>query len=333
MVGLAAVLPFLRYYRWIYSGNIDLHGEKEYFLYIPSGSGYEDVVNLLGTSGQIRNISSFKWLAVRKNYPNHVFPGRYRLRQGMSNNQLIGILRSGSQEPVMVTFNNIRTIRELASVISRQIEADESEIVRLLQDRNYLIKLGLTQETCIGIFLPDTYEFWWTTSAEQFIQRMYREYGKFWNRERRKKAGTIGLSPMEVITLASIVDEETVMKEEEPVIAGVYLNRLKKGIRLQADPTIKFANGDMSITRILKKHLTIDSPYNTYRYGGLPPGPIRIPSLSAIKAVLDYQRHDYLYMCARPDFSGYHAFARTLEQHNVNARAYRKALDSRKIFN
>jgi len=333
LAGLTAAIPFYRYYRWIYSRNIDLKGDKEHYLYIPTGSDYQDVLDLLNADGHIKNIHSFDWLAVKKNYPNHVHPGRYKLRPGMSNNKLIGMLRSGSQEPVMLTFNNIHTIEELATVVSRQIEAKAQDIVFLLNDRAFLDKIGLTPVTRIGIFLPDSYEFYWNTSAEQFIYRMYKEYNRFWNRERTKKAEAIGLSPMEVMTLASIVDEETVMKEEEPAVAGVYLNRLKKRMRLQADPTIKFAHGDMNIQRILKKHLLTDSPYNTYRYGGLPPGPIRIPALSAISAVLDYQHHDYLYFCARDDFSGYHVFARTLEQHNENARSYRKALDQQKIFN
>jgi UPF0755 protein len=331
--GLLAAFPFLRYYRWIFTSNTDLQGKKEYHLYIPTGSEYNDVLDLLDEDGIIRNRQSFEWLAARKNYPNHVYPGHYRLQPGMSNNRLISMLRAGSQEPVMLTFNNIRTIEQLATIVSRQIEANREDIIRLLNDRDFLDKLGLTPATRIGIFLPDSYEFYWNTSAEQFINRMYREYSKFWNRERLKKAEAAGLSPMEVMTLASIVDEEAIISEEEPAIAGVYMNRLRKGIRLQADPTIKFANGDMNIQRVLKKHLVIDSPYNTYRYGGLPPGPIRIASLSAIMAVLDYQRHDYLYFCAKDDFSGYHVFARTLDQHNANARAYRKALDKKKIYN
>lgn len=331
--GLLAALPFLRYYRWIFNSNTNLQGNKEFYLYIPTGSDYSDVLSLLDEERILRNRQSFEWLAARKNYPSHVYPGRYRLWPGMSNNQLIGMLRAGRQDPVMLTFNNIRTIEELATKVSRQIEADREDIIRLLNDRDFLDKIGLTPATRIGIFLPDSYEFYWNTSAEQFINRMYREYNRFWNQERLNKAEATGLSPMEVMTLASIVDEEAVIHDEEPVIAGVYMNRLQRGIRLQADPTIKFANGDMNIQRVLKIHLQTDSPYNTYRYRGLPPGPIRMPSLSAIMAVLDYQKHDYLYFCAKDDFSGYHVFARTLDQHIANARAYRKALDQRKIFN
>jgi UPF0755 protein len=187
-------------------------------------------------------------------------------------------------------------------------------------------------ETVYGVFIPNTYEIYWNTSPSQFLERMIREYRIFWNEKRLARARNIGLSPMEVMTLASIVDEETLKTEEEARIAGLYMNRLKQGMRLQADPTVKFASGDMTITRVLKKHLAIESPYNTYRHGGLPPGPIVIPSVSAIDAVLNYERHRYLYMCAREDFSGFHNFANTLSQHNKNARSYQNALNRRKIF-
>ncbi len=330
---LGAVILFVRYYNRIYAPNVDLSGKETLLLHIPTGSDYQAILDLLTADGIIKNTKSFDWLARRKNYPNHVNPGQYSIPDKISNNRLINKLRSGKQEPVQLIFNNIRSLDKLAGVVSRQIEADSASICELLKDEAFLGSLGLSRESAMGIFLPNTYEVYWNTSAEQFIRRMLAEYETYWNRKRRGMAETIGLSPLEVMTLASIVDEETMMDEENPVIAGVYMNRLNRGIRLHADPTVKFANGDMNIQRVLRKHLEIDSPYNTYRVGGLPPGPIRVPSLSAVEAVLNYQKHDYLYFCARDDFSGYHVFARTLDQHNKNARSYQNALNQRKIFN
>jgi UPF0755 protein len=263
----------------------------------------------------------------------NVRPGRYRIRSGMSNDRLAGMLRSGNQEPVRLVFNNIRTPAMLAGVVSEQIEADSLSILSLFSDTKLLEANQLTRETVMGIFIPNTYEIYWNTSARQFFDRMLREYRLFWNEKRLAQARRMGMEPMEVMTLASIVDEETLIPEEEARVAGVYINRLNRRMRLQADPTVKFAAGDMNMTRVLKKHLLIDSPYNTYRHGGLPPGPIVIPSISVIDAVLNYERHNYIYFCAKEDFSGYHNFAATLAQHNKNARSYQNALDRRKIFN
>jgi UPF0755 protein len=320
-------------YNRILRSNVDLAGEEAMDIYIPTGSDFDDVLQLLAEQDILRDTTSFRWLALQKNYPNHVYPGRYRIRNGLNNNDLIGQLRSGRQEPVQLVFNNIRTPAKLAAIIAEQIEADSAGIRSVLKDSALLAGHQLTHETVIGVFIPNTYEIYWNTSPAQFLERMIREYRMFWNEKRLSQAREAGLTPMEVMTLASIVDEETLKKDEEARIAGLYINRLKQGMRLQADPTVKFAAGDMTITRVLKKHVAIDSPYNTYRNEGLPPGPIVIPSVSAIDAVLNYERHRYLYMCAREDFSGYHNFARTLSQHNKNARSYQKALNRRKIFN
>lgn len=320
-------------YNRVLRSNVDLAGEKEVDFYIPTGSSFEDVLHMLAEQRMLRDTSSFRWLALQKNYPNHVYPGRYRIRDGLNNNELIGMLRSGRQEPVELVFNNVRTLGKLAATVAEQIEADSAGIRSILRDSAFLAEHQLTQETVWGVFIPNTYEIYWNTSPAQFMERMIREYRIFWNEKRLARARNIGLSPMEVMTLASIVDEETLKKDEEARIAGLYLNRLKQGMRLQADPTVKFAAGDMTITRVLKKQVDIDSPYNTYRRTGLPPGPIVIPSVSAIDAVLNHERHQYLYMCAREDFSGYHNFARTLAQHNKNARSYQQALNRRKIFN
>ncbi len=320
-------------YKRIFAGNVKFTGDSPAYLYIQTGDVFEDVMRSLSENDLLKDTVSFYWVAVRKNYPRHVYPGRYRLPSGSSNNRLVNILRSGEQEPIKLVFNNIRTREKLAGVVSGQIEADSTDIVAIFGKDDLLQEHGLNRETVMGIFIPNTYEMYWNTSAEGFLERMVREYGNFWNGKRKEQAKRIGLEPMEVMTLASIVDEETLMGEEEPRIAGVYMNRLERRIRLHADPTVKYAVGDMGITRVLRKHLEVDSPYNTYRYGGLPPGPIVLPSISAIDAVLDYERHNYLYFCAREDFSGYHNFASTIAQHNRNARLYQRALDENKILN
>jgi UPF0755 protein len=330
---LTALVTAGTMYNRIWRRNVNLSQDREMDLYIPTGSGFEDVVQLLAEHEVLRDTSSFRWLAAQKNYPNHVHPGKYRIRHGLNNNQLVGLLRSGRQEPVQLVFNHIRTPLKMAETVAVQIEADAPGILSIFYDSALLAEHQLTRETVYGVFIPNTYEIYWNTSPSQFLERMIREYRIFWNEKRLARARNIGLSPMEVMTLASIVDEETLKTDEEARIAGLYMNRLKQGIRLQADPTVKFAAGDMGITRVLNKHLAIESPYNTYRQGGLPPGPIVIPSVSAIDAVLNYERHNFLYMCAREDFSGYHIFANTLSQHNKNARSYRNALNRRKIFN
>lgn len=301
-------------------------------LFIPTGSDMHEVMDLLEDNNLINNRSTLEWLSVRKNYTNNVKAGRYRLREGMSNNELINMLRSGNQLPVKLVFISSRTVEDLASVIAGQIEADSSDIAGLAHDAEFIETLGFDKASLPALFIPNTYEFFWNTSAEQFYRRMKNEYERFWNDERKRKMDFLGLDRLQVSTLASIVYEETIKEEEMPVIAGVYINRLNKGIRLQADPTIKFAIGDFSVNRILKVHLEADSPYNTYKYSGLPPGPIRIPSIQSIDAVLNYQDHDYLYFCAREDFSGYHRFARTLSEHNRNARLYQNALNQRRVF-
>lgn len=315
----------------VYMPNVKIK-DKYYNLYIPTGSTFEDVIKIFDKSKILKDINSFIWVAKKRNYHKKVKPGCYKIKNNMTNNQLVNKLKFGLQDPVKLVINNIKSKTQLAKVVSRQIEADSLSLITLLNDDNYLQKIGFTKETVLAIFIPNTYEFWWNTNAKQFIERMINEYNKFWNENRLSKAKEIGLNPIEIITLASIIEEETIHDSEKPIIAGVYINRLNKKIPLQADPTIKFILGDLTIRRILKKDLQIDSPYNTYKYIGLPPGPIRIPSISSIEAVLNYKRHNYLYFCASPDFSGYHVFSETLSKHNLNARLYQRALNKNKIF-
>jgi len=332
LVFLIACFLLYKSYERVYKPNVILTEAKTAFIYIPTGSSLEDVVSILYEKNYIISRNTFEWLAEKKNYRNNIYPGRYRIKNGMSNNKLIDLLRSGKQEPVKVVFNNIRTKEQLAGKIAKQIEADSVSIMKLLKSNSYAEKLGLNTATISCIFLPNTYEFWWNTSAEKFIEKMHNEYKKFWNDSRLSRAKVLNLTPEDVTIIASIVDEETYKDDEMDEIAGVYINRLRKRMPLQADPTIKFALGDFGIKRIIKKQLEIDSPYNTYKNYGLPPGPISIPSIAAIDAVLNYKQHEYLYMCANADFSGYHVFSKTLEQHNVNARAYQRALNKEKIY-
>jgi UPF0755 protein len=326
-----AGIKLFQTYQTIYGSNVTIETGKTHF-YIPTGSDFNFVKQKLFQKNVVVDTSSFVWVARKKNYASHIHPGRYLIQNGMSNNELINLLRSGKQEPVSLIFNNVRTKEALASRVAEQIEADSAQLIKLLSDQEFLEKYGFSNETVLAMFLPNTYEFWWDTSAEEFIKRMHREYDRFWTEEKRKKASRIDLTPVEVTTLASIVDEETLKDDEMDKIAGVYINRLNRGMRLQADPTVKFAIGDFSVKRVLDKHLAVESPYNTYKYRGLPPGPISIPSIAAIRAVLNYENHDYLYFCAKPDFSGYHNFSKTHYQHILNARKYQQALNERRIW-
>ena len=318
-------------YRSVMSPNVQTAGGKDFELFISTGSDYNQVKTILADAQFIINEKSFDWVANKKELPDNIHPGRYIVKDGMSNNQLVNMLRGGLQSPVKVTFNNIRNVDMLAGRIASQIEADSASISNLLHNQEYINQLGFNSYTIPALFLPDTYEFYWNTDAEGFVVRMFQEYNKFWNEERKQQAQSKGLTPIQVSTLASIVNKETNMSDEMPRVAGVYINRLKNNWLLQADPTLIFAWNDYSIKRVLDRHKEIESPYNTYKYLGLPPGPICIPSLSAVKAVLNAENHHYFYFCAKEDFSGYHNFAKTLTEHNRNAAKYQQALNQRGI--
>jgi UPF0755 protein len=314
------------YYQKFFQPNVTTGDQPAGYLYIHTGSDFPAVIKLLSDHHTLRNMRSFEWVAKKKKYDGKVRPGRFKLREGMNNNELVNLLRSGKQEPVRLILQNVRTPEELAGKVSGQIEGDSISILNLLQNPGYLREYGVTPATVFTLFIPNTYEFLWNTSADQFIRRMYRERQKFWNDERLTQMGQEGLDIPGVITLASILEKETAKNTEKPAIAGVYLNRLRKGWPLQADPTLIFAWNDYTIRRVLNKHKEIDSPYNTYKHTGLPPGPICLPSVSSIDAVLNYEKHDYMYLCAKDDLSGYHNFAVTLAEHNRNAERYQAAL-------
>lgn len=320
------------YYQRIWAPSVQLDSLATVDFYVPSDATFDTVVKAMENSGYLRDMKDFTWVAKKKNYPNHIRPGHYVLEDQMSNNTLVNLLRSGKQQPVRVVFNNIRTLPELAGRVAKQLESDSIVFVQVFNDKQLIEELGYSEQTFPALFIPNTYELWWNTSPEQFVRRMHKEHERFWDDNRQRKARQLGMTPEEVTTLAAIVDEETYRDDEMKTIAGVYINRLEKGIPLQADPTVKFAVGDVTMKRVLKKHLAIESPYNTYKYAGLPPGPIRIPSIAAIEAVLNYESHGYYYFCAKDDFSGYHVFAKTLRQHNANARKYQRALNKRRIY-
>lgn len=320
------------FYSRTFSPIIRLQGKKEAFLYIPSGSGFGDVVRLLQVKARLKSAEKFKWLAARKNYVTRVKPGKYHLREGMTNNELVNMLRSGNQTPVRITVQNSRTPMELAGRLGRQLECDSAELAKVFSDNTLLASYGVTSATFFALIIPDSYEFWWTTTASQFLDRMKKNQERFWNKNRRLQADSLRMTIAEVVTLASIVEKESNKNDERPMIAGVYINRLHRGIPLQADPTVIFAWKDYSLKRILKRHTEISSPYNTYRFTGLPPGPICLPSVASIEAVLRPGKHNYLFFCAREDLSGYHSFARTLDEHLQNARRYQKALNDLKIY-
>lgn len=318
-------------YSRIFVSNVNLESDHALF-YIHTGSGFEQVMEDLETGGIIADPKSFKWVARKKGYDKNIKPGRYKIKNGSSNNELVNLFRSGNQDPVMVVFNNVRTLEQLAGRVSGYLEGDSAEFAAYLTDPELPSEYGFTPETFSAMFIPNTYEFFWTTTPGDFTERMNFEYEDFWKGKRDKQAEKLEMSRIEVVTLASIVDEETLYDEENSKVAGVYLNRLEQGIPLQADPTLKFAIDDLSRKRILNIDKQIDSPYNTYKNKGLPPGPISIPSVSAIDGVLDYEDHNYIFFCAKPDFSGYHVFARTLAQHNRNAREYQQALNRNRIY-
>jgi len=326
---MACFLAF-NFYNKIYKPNTS----KEGFIYIHSQSNFEDVENTVRPF--LRRVKPFVWVAKKKKYVNNIKPGKYQIKSGMNNNDLVNLLRSGKQTPIKLSFNNQDNFKKLASRISEQIEADSISLFNAFTNSTFLKENGFSTETSLAMYIPNTYEFYWNTSAEAFRNKMLKEYNKFWNESRLKKAKQLNLTKNQVITLASIVQKETASVKERPIVAGLYLNRYKDNWPLQADPTIIFAlkqkYGDSFVVkRVLTKDLEIDSPYNTYKNVGLPPGPIAMPDISSIDAVLNPSKHNYYYMCASITQIGEHAFAKTLRQHNKNAFLYQQWLNKQGV--
>ena len=319
-------------YQAVFAPNVWIENNEKAFVYININDDFEDVKKELYSKGLIINRLPFEKVAEYKKYIENIKPGRYELTKGMNNNDLINLLRSGEQEPVKVKFNNIRLKKDLADRIEGQINIDKKEFLELLNDSVYTASVGFTTENIKCMFLPNTYFINWNTNSEEFLSRMKYEYDQFWTEARKAKAALQGLTPIEVSVLASIIDKETQQNSEKARMAGVYINRLKSGWRLQADPTLVYAMGDFEIKRVLNAYKKVDSPYNTYKYLGLPPGPICIPSLASVKAVLNAEDHSYFYFCAQPNYSGYHNFAKHGKQHNINAQKYREFLNEEGIY-
>lgn len=306
-------------------------GPNGAYLYIPTGAALPQLSDSLNRYLVPGAQDDFQWLAHRKGLTHRILPGRYRLQDGMTNIELVSLLRSGAQEPLRMTVPLVRTPAELAGKLARKLEPDSTAWIRAFSDPFLLQRFQISPLHLFSIIIPETYDFYWNISPEKWLSKMKYESSLFWKEERIGKAGQRGLSVPEVIILASIVEKETNQNDEKPVIAGVYLNRLSRKMPLQADPTVVFAWQDFSIRRVLKRHLEIPSPYNTYRQPGLPPGPICLPSVASIDAVLNASAHQYLYFCASEDQSGYHSFAKTLQEHQRNAQRYQAALNKLNI--
>lgn len=326
IVGSTLLITFSFYtYQLVFTPNILVDKENKVFR-INKGTTYREVQVQLYDQGFVNDAVSFAFLARLKNYDRKVHPGQFALRKNMTNLQALEVLMGNEQVPVRVTFNNIRLLPDLAERITKNTAVSPEEfkdaVARFVENNNE----GFTRDNILCMFIPNTYEVYFDVTPDELVERMHDEFKLFWNEERKKKADDLGLTPIEVTILASIVRAEASKVEEAPRIAGLYLNRLKKDIALQADPTLVFAVGDFTLKRVLNVHKEVDSPYNTYTHTGLPPGPINMPGIAFIDAVLNAEQHDYIYMCAKEDFSGAHNFAKTLSEHNQNAARYQRAL-------
>jgi len=314
--------------------NTKFNNEKAY-VFIPSNTTYSELEVLL--EPLLLDVKSFEAAAKRKGYLKRIKGGKYAIKKGMNNNEIIGALRSRNI-PIKVAFNNQETVADLAGRIASQIETDSISLLKVFNDEGFLKENGFNADTKLGMYIPNTYEFYWNISPEGFREKMLNEYKRFWNKTRKEKAKKIGLSPIEVISLAAIVHKESAKIDERPKVAGLYLNRLRKKMLLQADPTVIYAlklhSGDFNrvIKRVLYRDLELDSPYNTYKYAGVPPGPITMPDISAIDAVLNAEKHNYYYFVANVKKFGYHMFAETLAQHNRNKKQYIRWINSKKIM-
>ncbi|MCE7992606.1 MAG: endolytic transglycosylase MltG [Roseivirga sp.] len=323
---------FTFYFYQMFKGANILLDKPDMAITIEKGETFSELRAKLYDAQIVQEAVSFSFVAKVLDYQEAVKPGVYVLKSGMSNLDAVRMLRAGAQVPVRITFNNVRLKNELAEKITVNTGVKPSEFEALLSNEDFLADYGLNADNSMSVFIPDTYEVYWTITPEELFDKMHKAHEQFWNAGRRQKAQALNLTPVEVSILASIVQAETIMSDERSKVAGLYLNRLRKNMYLQADPTVKYALGDFAIQRILTKDTRVNSPYNTYVNRGLPPGPINLASIASIQSVLDFQKHDYLYMCAKEDFSGYHSFAETLSEHNRNASKLHKALNQRRIY-
>lgn len=316
----------IEYYIALYIPNIETDNEKGESFYIHANDTPEDVLNNLKKSKAVLNASTLVSAAKKLDFKRKIYRGHYLLSSGMNNKELLRRMMTNQQSPIDLVIRQVRTSEQLAAHIAQQVDIDSVTLLSTFQNSEFLQKYLLNPETVISFFLENSYQFYWTVDIETLFKRFAKEWESFWSKQLDKKREELGLSRIEVITLASIVSEETSKIDEMPIIAGVYINRLKRGMKLQADPTVLFVTKTHHLGRVYHKHLKVDSPYNTYIYAGLPPGPISLPPRSAILAVLNYTKHKYIYFCARPELDGYHAFASNLIEHERNASAYRKRI-------
>ncbi len=324
-----AVLSF-KIYNDVYGVNVS-NSEGDQYVLVRTGQSFETFIDNLEAEGRLLNLASFKRFAFVFKLNEKLKPGRYVLHAGMNNLELLKMFLKGRQEPLNVVFRHATYLEDVSGFFSRNLEIDSIQFLNMLKDTVFTNQFGFDSANLISMFIPNTYNFYWNTHALHLLGRMHHEYEVFWNTTRKEKAVKLGLSQQQISTLASIVQKESNKYDEMPIIAGVYLNRLRLGMPLQADPTVLFFMRDTSIHRVLFQHTQIASPYNTYLNAGLPPGPICCPSIQAIDAVLNFVSHRYIYFCAKPDFSGYHNFANNLAQHQNNARKYQKALTAKHI--
>lgn len=326
LVSSILLITFTFYgYQICFTPNILVDLDSRIIL-IKEGTTFSQLQRDFSKGRIVNDIVSFSFIARLYDYDKKIKPGRYVLIRNMSNLDAIRVLNLGKQEPVNVTFSHARYVPEVVERLTKHLALDSTNVVAALDDFSSNNQLGFTKENLLALFIPNTYEMFYNISSDELVDRLVWEYKNFWTEERMEKSKSIGLSQIEVSILASIVQAELAKPDEATTIAGLYMNRLKKGIALQADPTLVYAVGDFTLKRVLNEHKEVDSPYNTYRYAGLPPGPINMPQIAMIDAVLNYETHNYLYMCAKEDFSGYHNFASNLDTHLQNARKYQQAL-------
>lgn len=332
-VGMSAVLitVFVYAYQLFFTPNI-LVEKEDAVLYIPENASIQNVSDSLRKHEYLEELIPFMFVSKLMKYHENVKSGRYLLRKNMTNVEVVRLLRSGTQEAVKVTFSHARTLEDLAPIITKNLACTSDEFLKEIHGDAMLQTLGFDTATVKSMFIPNTYEMYWNSDAKDLLHRMKYEYTKYWTKKRLDKAERLGLSQLQVSVLASIVQAETIKGDEKPKVAGLYMNRLNRNMLLQSDPTVVYAVQDFTIKRVLNKHLEVDSPYNTYKYSGLPPAPINVPSIQSLDAVLNMEKHKYLYMCAKEDFSGYHNFAKSLSEHNRNAARYQRALNKKRIY-
>ena len=316
-------------YQIFFSPNF-LINQNDKFLIINDDMNFKNVREKLIQDTILNDVLSFSFLSKSMNYDKNIKTGAYKIKSNMSNYDLIRMLRSGNQTPIYISFNYARKIEDFSKIISKDLKISEYDFMNYINDNKNIY--GFNEQNILSMFLPDTYEIYWNISTENLFKKMNIEYNKFWNKKREDKLNKLNINKINVSILASIVASETLKMDEANTIAGVYINRLNKNMLLQADPTLVYAANDFSIKRVLNKHKKIISPYNTYINKGLPPGPIRLTPKKYIDAVLNYEKHKYIFFCAKDDFSGYHTFAITLSEHNKNARKFQRALNKRKIY-